>query len=323
MSEDARAVAPSEIGGPAAILAAAAALAWLSATHPTWAPVWAPWAFNWSQFLACTLSVWWYARGVATLPPAARPGLARQGAFLLGVTLIYAVLLTRFEYAAQHMFFLNRAQHLAMHHLGPFLIALAWPGAALARGMPTPLLRLIETRAVRHVMHAVQQPALAAVLFAGLIGLWLMPSVHFRAMIDPRLYDVMNWSMVLDGVLFWCLVLDPRPAPPARTSYAVRLVITVAVMLPQIVLGAVITFTTHALYPSYDLCGRLLPAIGALLDQHIGGSIVWIPGAMMSSVAFLLIINNMRRDEERSDGKTAIDAGDEPGTTFASGWTGR
>jgi putative membrane protein len=316
---------PDEIAGPAAILMAGAGLAWLSGAHPTWAPVWAPWDFNWSQFLACTLSVWWYARGVALLPAAERPGIARQGAFLLGVALIYAVLLTRFEYAAQHMFFLNRVQHLAMHHLGPFLIALAWPGAALARGMPAPLLRLTRTRAVRRVMHTVQQPALAAVLFAGLIGLWLIPAVHFRAMLDPRLYDVMNWSMVLDGVLFWCLVLDPRPAPPARTGYGVRLSVTAAVMLPQIVLGAVITFTTQALYPSYDLCGRLMPSIGALLDQHIGGSIIWIPGAMMSSFAFLLIINNVRLDEERR-AATEIpneDANDDAGTVFASGWTGR
>ena len=44
---------------------------------------------------------------------------------------------------------------------------------------------------------------MAAVLFVGLIYLWLVPTVHFRAMIDPDLYAVMNWSMVIvDGILF-------------------------------------------------------------------------------------------------------------------------
>ncbi len=81
-------------------------------------------------------------------------------------------------------------------------------------------------------------------------------------MIDVRLYAVMNWSMVLDGILFWCLVLDPRPKPPARVSFGVRAALAFAVMFPQIALGAVITFAQRDLYPYYDLCGRLFPSLG-------------------------------------------------------------
>ena len=84
-----------------------------------------------------------------------------------------------------------------------------------------------------------QQPLLAAFLFVGLIYFWLIPPIHFRAMIDWRLYAVMNWSMVLDGLLFWCLVLDPRPKPPARISYGARAALVLGVMFPQIALGAV------------------------------------------------------------------------------------
>ncbi len=315
---------PAEFAGIAAIVAVGGALAWLSGAHPTLAPQWAPWDFSWTQFLSCALGAWWYARGVALLPASERPGLARQAAFVLGVALIYAVLLTHFEYMAQHMFFLNRVQHLVMHHLGPFLIALAWPGAALLRGMPAPLRRAFDARRLRRVVHVVQQPALAAVLFAGLIALWLFPPVHFRAMIDPRLYDVMNWSMVLDGLLFWCLVLDPRPAPAARTSFGVRMIVTVLVMFPQIAIGSAITFSGRSLYPFYDLCGRLYPSIGALLDQHVGGTVIWIPGAMMSSIAFLLIINNMRLDEDRRDAaRPPEDPAAAKATVHASAWTGR
>ncbi len=314
----------TEIVGLLAIVAVGSGLAWLSGSHPTLAPGLVPWDFSWTQFLSCALGVWWYARGVPLLPAAARPGVARQGAFVLGVALIYVVLLTQFEYMAQHMFFLNRVQGLVLHHLGPFLIALSWPGAALARGMPAPLRHALDHRALRRVMYWVQQPALGAVLFAGLIGVWLIPVVHFRAMLDPQLYDVMNASMLIDGLLFWCLVLDPRPAPAARTSYAVRMIVTVAVMFPEIAMGSVITFSTRVLYASYDLCGRLYPSIGALLDQHMGGSIVWIPGAMMSSVGFLLILNNVRLDEERNTAAEGrLDADDDKGVVFASAWTGR
>ena len=317
-----------EAAGILVVLAAAALLAWLCDTYPARLPAWAPWEFSWTQFLGAALAVWWYARGVARTPAAERPHPARQAAFGLGVASIYFVLLTHFEYAAQHMFFLNRLQHMVMHHVGPFLIALAWPGAALLRGMPVPLRRALGARWLGRAMGVIQQPALAAFLFAGLIGLWLWPPVHFRAMINPQLYDIMNWSMVLDGLLFWCLVLDPRPVPEARTSFAVRMVITILVMFPQIVMGSLITFSTHGLYDYYDLCGRLYPSIGALLDQHIGGTIIWIPSAMMSSIAFMLILNNVRIQEDKEDRQNRLmgvelpeDAGKR--IVIAASWTGR
>lgn len=318
-------MAGREWAGLAVALAATLALGWLCRAHPAALPVWAPWDFSATQFLAAVLALMWYARGVALSAPVARPAVWRQLCFVLGLGAIYAVLLTHFEYMAQHMFFLNRLQHMVMHHVGPFLIALAWPGEALARGMPAPLRRLLRARPVVAVMRVVQQPLLAGVLFAGLILLWLLPAVHFRAMTDPALYDVMNWSMVLDGLLFWCLTLDPRPLPEARCSYGVRMLITILVMFPQILVGSLVTFSTTSLYPYYDLCGRLFPSIGALVDQHIGGVIVWIPSAMMSSLAFMLILNNVRLHEDSLPPEPFEEESPDDGriTLSARSWTGR
>ena len=109
------------------------------------------------------------------------------------------------------------------------------------------------------IFGVIQQPFIAAVLFVGLIYLFLIPPVHFRAMIDPKLYALMNWLMIGDGILFWTLVLDPRPKAEAGISYGMRMVLPFAVMFPQIGLGAYIAFTPHDIYPYYDLCGRLFP----------------------------------------------------------------
>lgn len=306
----------------AAVVALAGGVAWLTAVHPSRMPVWAPWEFSWSQFIAIALAFAWYARGVALAPDQQRPGLWRQAAFLLGLGSVYAVLLTHFEYMAQHMFFLNRLQHGVMHHFGPFLIALSWPADTLLRGMPAPLRRAFQNPRLAAAMHVLQQPVLAGLLFVGLIYLWLIPSVHFEAMINPHLYGVMNWSMVIDGLFFWFLVLDPRSAPPARISFATRLIVTVAVMFPQIAMGAATTFSTRSIYAYYDLCGRLFPDIGAITDQHIGGVIIWIPSAMMSSVAFLLILNHMRRHEDTMPKRPAAE-GETRAVIDSSSWTGR
>ena len=287
----------SDLIGGVVLLGGGGALAWACRVHPAALPPWAPWEFSWVEFLAASLGLWWYARGLARTAASRRPSALRQASFLAGVLISYAVLQTRFDYMAQHMFFLSRVQHMTTHHLGPFLIALAWPGEMLARGMPAPLRRLIAHPIVARTMAVLQQPVLAAVLFAGLIVLWLIPAVHLRAMMDARLYAVMNGSMLGDGLLFWMLVLDPRASPPARLSYSVRIFLVMSVQVPQIMAGALIALTAQDLYPYYDLCGRLYADTGPQLDQEVGGFIIYFPGAMMSAVAALLLFRRLWHDD--------------------------
>ena len=300
-------------------------VSWLCALHPSELPFWAPWDFSWVEFLATVLGLWWYARGVMRSPALTRPPLWRQAAFLLGVFAIYAVLQSHFDYMAQHEFFLNRVQHIFMHHLGPFLLALAWPGETLKRGMPGPFRRIVEAPVLVRMIGLVQQPFIAGFLFVGLVYLFLIPEVHFHAMIDPRLYAIMNWSMVIDGILFWSLVLDPRPCPPARASFAIRMVLPFAVMFPQIAIGAYIAFSPGGLYPYYDLCGRLFPSITAAYDQHVGGIVVWIPAGMMSAIGFMTVLNALRIYEDGlpTDFPEEDDNGGSRIVLDSSAWTGR
>ena len=61
----------------------------------------------------------------------------------------------------------GRADHHPPPFLGPFLVALAWPGATIKRGMPAPLRRMAEHPAIGSCIDVVQQPVLAAILFVG------------------------------------------------------------------------------------------------------------------------------------------------------------
>jgi putative membrane protein len=290
------------------LAAIALVLWWLCRDHVLILPAVAPWDFSFIEFLSAWLVVWWYGRGLALSAPQARPSPARRITFFVGMLSVYAVLETHFEYLAEHQFFFNRIQHVILHHFGPLLIALAWPGETILLAMPRPVRRIVTHPVPAGIVRLLQQPLLAAVLFSGSFFFWLIPSVHFRAMIDPDLYALMNWTMLVDGILFWCLVLDPRSSPPARTSFAVRATLAVVVMFPQIIGGALITFTKRDLYTFYDLCGRIYPQLGAHVDQMVGGLILWIPPAMMSVLALLLVLHMLSRSEERSAKQLANDA---------------
>lgn len=303
----------------AAIITLSLLLWWACRFHAGTLPPIAPWDFSFSWFYATAFPIWWYARGVGRAGPAERPPLWRTVFFLLGVAVLYAVLQTRFEYLSEHMFFLNRFQHVVMHHLGPFLIALAWPWPTILRGMPDSLRRAAGSRAATAFLRVMREPLLAAFLFVGLIAFWLVPAIHFRAMIDPTLYLVMNWSMVADGILFWSLVLDPRDAAAARISFGGRAALAVGILFPQVAIGAIIAFSPRDLYGFYAWCGRIYPSFSALDDQTFGGLTIWIPPAMMSVISLLLVMNALRLNEEAN----APAPTDRSGGISASSWTGR
>ena len=195
---------------PITILLLGALLSWLCRVHPGWLPSWAPWDFSWPEFLGTAFPFWWFLRGLALTPPQARPAPARRAAFLLGLGLIYAVLQTRFDYMAQHMFFLNRIQHVVMHHLGPILIALAGAGPTVKRGMPAWARRLVESRPLGAVLRVLQQPVIAVLFFVRLFYFWLVPAVHFRAMLDA--------GDELEHGLGWRALLGPGAGPAAQAA---------------------------------------------------------------------------------------------------------
>jgi len=202
-----------------------------------------------------------YGIALLRMPAADRPGPIRIVTFVLGVMLCYAVMQTRFDYYSQYMFFVHRGQHLILHHLGPILIALSNP-LPIARywyGFAGPGSRRLLAP-LGWLYRLLQQPAIASVLFVGLIFFWLWPSIHFDAMLSRQLYWLMNWSMLLDGLLFWWLILDSRsPAVSGALGYGKRILLLALVAIPQMILGAWIVFSRGMVYEVYEVCGRAWP----------------------------------------------------------------
>jgi len=268
--------------------------------YPADLPVWMPWEFSWPDYLACTLTLAWFFRGLKILPRAEHPARWRQALFVLGVASFWIVLQTRIDYYAQHMFFVHRWAHFVLHHAGAFAIAFGMGGWAVFAGMPDFLKALVKARPVQVVLTFLQHPAVAPVLFVGLLYFWLIPSIHTVVMLNRYLYEVMNWSMAINGVMFWSLILDSRAKPPARLSHLMRALLIIVIELPQMVLGAILSLTTKDFYPVYDICGRVLD-MTALNDLHYGGLIIWLPGTLTSFAAMIVVLVTMRLNEEKAE----------------------
>jgi len=269
-----------------------------------------PWEFSPAMLALCLGAVTLYVRGLARAPRGTREPLGRKVAFVAGWGLIYIVTQTHYDYLSQHMFFIHRLQHLVLHHLGPFLVALSQPLAVLGRGLPHGLRERVvaplwRSTPVRIGYRVLQNGFVAPVLFVGLIFFWLIPTIHFDAMLSARLYLVMNWSMLLDGLLFWALMLDPRTrGEGALIGFGARILILLATIFPQIALGAYITLSNNDLYDVYAVCGRAWN-LSPRSDQIFGGLSTWIPAGMMHLVGALILIGRLMRSDRAATDRPA------------------
>ncbi len=269
----------------------------------------APYEFYPEVVAFCALAALAYGRGLrarraAGLPVAVAPAIA----FYVGLALTYAAMHTYIDYLAQYMFWVHRAQHLGLHHLAPFLMVLGRPHEvlpyALSAGPRARAGRVLAHPLVRVPYRVLQQPAIASFLFVGIIYFWMMPELHFDAMLSQQLYRVMNASVFLEGLLFWWLIVDPRGRLDGGLGFGTRILMLWMVMIPQIALGAYVGLANVELYDVYSVCGRAWP-LSPMTDQRLGGLITWIPAAMMSVIGALVVFRLWLRESARAGAPAA------------------
>lgn len=268
---------------------------------PLTGTVWKMWDASPVIVGGCVLVLWIYGRGFwRRRRRGESTSLWRAVSFSIGVLLTYIILQSPVDALSDHIFWIHRVQHVALHHWIPMLLALAAPIPELLRGLPAwgrryLLKPVLRNRGVRAAYAFIQHPVVAPLLFVGLIYFWLTPSLFQAATVNETLHKIMHFSMLIDGIPFWWLMLDPKPG---RVAYLKRVVILWAIMLPQMLVGAYITFTSRVLYPLYATLDQGWVS-SYLVDQHLGGLVVWIPASMMSVVAMLIVFGQWMRWEHR------------------------
>jgi putative membrane protein len=258
-----------------------------------------PWELSPTALLLLALGAVTYLRGCRRHSPS----VSRQVRFWLGWILMWQAFQTRWDYYAEHQFFVHIMQQLSLHDFAPLLIMWSYPLTTLRAGIPQAwrlcwLRPINRSAALSGVKLVLFNPAIAAILFGGMALLWLIPSFHPFVMLNAPTYRFMNWSMALDGLLFWWLVLDNRPSPPAHLSPGKRVFLPLLAMLPTMAWGAILALSMTDYYPIYEICGRALN-LDPLTDQHLGGLILWIPGSFAMVLGSLIALRIWMRLSER------------------------
>jgi len=269
-----------------------------------WQPIWSAWIYTPDVAIPMLLTVVVYFRGRVKRREAGRPVSTGQTiTFLLGMLCFVIALQSPLEPLSEHFLFFHQIEHLLMRGLGPLLLILSMPLAPLLQGLPKALRHsvltpIIRNKAVQWLYKILGHPVIASILFIATLLIWQIPDLHNRALADQSLHNWMHFTMMVTGFFFWWLICDPRQKS-SRIPFGIRIIVLWLVTIPNTIIGAMITLKRDQIYSAYDvLDGRL--AIEIMLDQQLGGIMIWGPGGMMGLIGTAVVFFLWTRKDRKS-----------------------
>jgi len=136
-------------------------------------------------------------------------------------------------------------------------------------------------------------PIVPIALASGALAAWHVPTLYEAALVSLPLHVIEHLVYLASGVVLWWPIAHPRCAS-ARLGPLARILYLFAACLPNTALGAVLTFavapfyrtymaTTDPLGPEFGLFPLTRGAWGVspLVDQQLGGLLMWVPGGLV------------------------------------------
>lgn len=206
--------------------------------------------------------------------------------FLAGMGLIVLVTVGPIGATDDQFFWAHMVQHIALMMLAaPFLLL----------GEPVLLILRVSSRDFRsrvvvpvlhsHVVRFLTHPVVSWLLFAGvLIGTHLTGFFEF-SLEHPLVHDSVEHPIYLTaGLLYYYPLLGSSPGVTRMPPFA-KVVSLFLMMIPETVLGFGIYTAGYVLYPYYlRVTERPWGPGTALLDQRLGGALMWSSGMMLHAL---------------------------------------
>lgn len=209
--------------------------------------------------------------------------------FVAGWLALAVALLSPIETLGTYSFAAHMLQHELLMAVGAPLMVLsrplaAWTWALSAEG------RRSAGRGMRHPLFAaawgfITAPVPAWGLHAVALWAWHAPALFNATLVDDTAHTLQHICFLATALLFWWTVLgrDARVAP------GVPILSLLTTLIHTGILGALITFAPSVWYSVYLTRSPLL-GLDPLVDQQLGGLIMWVPAGAVYLIAALALM---------------------------------
>jgi cytochrome c oxidase assembly factor CtaG len=230
-----------------------------------------------------------YGYGAIRVPPQTSEHfpLWRLISFNAGLIVVFLAIASPLEALGERLLYLHMTQHMLLMMVAPPLIWLGQPLVPMLRVIPPRLIRLVvglspTSSALRALGRIATHPLLGWIALTTSLVAWHLPQCYELALHSERWHHIQHACFVASALWFWWPVIAVWPGYHRWPQWAM-IPYLVSADLVNTVLSAILSFSTHALYPSYGSAPRLM-GLSPLDDQALAGAIMWVPG----SIAFLL-----------------------------------
>lgn len=241
-------------------------------------------------------AAWLYGMGIGPGRPFLAPGVAfprkELVAFSIGLVVFYLAVGSPLDAIGEnYLFSAHMLQHLIFMYISAPILIYALP-AWLIDGV------LGRSRWLLGAFRFIVHPVSAGFIFTFTFSVWHFPAFYEAALHSKRIHMFEHLTMFFTSVLmFWPILSRSELAP--RRHYGVVLIYLFALMVVQIPLFGILTFSTDVLYPTYEFAPRLIPALEPLQDQVLGGLIMKVGNMVVSLIIFGWVFLQWNADQER------------------------
>ncbi|MSQ06035.1 MAG: cytochrome c oxidase assembly protein [Dehalococcoidia bacterium] len=271
--------------------------------------VWTAWSPNPLPAFLVFLAAYLYLKGLRNWERPSHPvNRWQRASFFAGLLAIFIALQSPVDALSDHLFSIHQIQHALLRMIGPLLILLGAPMTPMLRGLPSWALRggvrpLVGNPRVRRGYELLTNPVCTTTLYVGTLYLFQSPVLHNLALRSDAFHEVMHSAMLFTGMLFWWVVIDPKPHR-SRLHYALRILYLGLGVIPNTLLGAFITFNSGLLYEAYGEVEQI-SRMSLLTDQQMGGLVLWVVGDMMNMMAAGIVMIMWYQREMENDRRAA------------------
>jgi cytochrome c oxidase assembly factor CtaG len=110
------------------------------------------------------------------------------------------------------------------------------------------------------------------------LAAWHLPPMYNLAMAHHEVHIAQHLMFISASVIMWWPILSPLPELP-RLSYPGQMLYCFLMVIPMSIVSIYIAMADSILYPAYASAPRLW-GISPMMDQQMGGLIMWIPGGL-------------------------------------------
>ena len=217
--------------------------------------------------------------------------------FTAGVLVIFFALLSPIHVLSdQYLFSMHMFQHVMLTLIAPPLLIL---------GIPSWLLKpVINNRVAFRVASILTSPVFGIISFNLIFSIWHIPALYNLSMEFHSIHITEHLLFIAVAVLMWW-PLTSRVSELPRLSYPLQIVYLFLLSIAQVIVFALITFSTEPLYDWY-VKAPMIWGITPLADQQIGAIIMKIGGSAIFMTLIVILFFKWARMEQNESQLNAI-----------------